>query len=296
MMSNVNRSNSGISPLQKLWLGVFASVILLILVTWVYYAEPLLQSLSQYWNDTVVDFLILLPAIGAAWAGTLVGGQFEKGEAPHRIWRAFSIGLWFWVAGEVSGIVYNTIYFDTELPGLGLTDLFWLLGYFYLGLSLYYQFRLVYSSQARKGRSLYLGLFALALVVTAGLTFLAANAGLGEGYAWIVLFITVIYPVFDLTEGVLAIRISILFGRGQWVRPWWGLILFALADSVNSFSWLGGYDLISTNAQAVLDFISLIAYPASYMVAGLALLSNYFILRYGEESGLLRVAPATVID
>jgi len=39
----------------------------------------------------------------------------------------------------------------------------------------------------------------------------------------------------------------------------------------------------------VLNFISVAAYPASYMVAGLTLLSNYFILRYGEESGLLKV-------
>jgi hypothetical protein len=102
------------------------------------------------------------------------------------------------------------------------------------------------------------------------------------------LFITVLYPVFDLTEGALAIRLSFLFRRGQWSRPWWGLILFALADSVNSFYWLGGYDLISVNTQSALDFISLVAYPASYMVAGLALLTNYFILYYGEGSGLMR--------
>jgi len=296
MMNNLSRPNSGISPYQKLWIGVFASIILLILIVWSYYAEPLSQSLRPYWNDSLVDFLILLPAIGAAIAGTLVTGQFEKGETPHRIWRAFSIGLWFWVAGEVSGMIYNALYFDTDLPDLGLTDLFWLLGYFYLGLSLYYQFRLVYGAHNRRGRLLYLGLFALALLVTAGLTTLASNAGLGEGYAWIVLFITVLYPVFDLTEGALAIRLSFLFGRGQWSRPWWGLILFALADSVNSFYWLGGYDFISVNMQAVLDFISLVAYPASYMVAGLALLSNYFILYYGEDSGLLKSVKKSEIN
>jgi len=193
-------------------------------------------------------------------------------------------------------MIYNALYFDTDLPDLGLTDLFWLLGYFYLGLSLYYQFRLVYGAHNRRGRLLYLGLFALALLVTAGLTTLASNAGLGEGYAWIVLFITVLYPVFDLTEGALAIRLSFLFGRGQWSRPWWGLILFALADSVNSFYWLGGYDFISVNMQAVLDFISLVAYPASYMVAGLALLSNYFILYYGEDSGLLKSVKKSEIN
>lgn len=295
-MNNVNRSYSGISPLQKLWIGLAISIVLLILLVWAYYAEPFSQSLPPYWSSSLVDILILLPAVGAAVAGTLVTSQFEKGETPHRIWQAFTIGLWFWVAGEVSGMVYNAVYFDTELPDLGLVDLFWLLGYFYLGLSLYYQFKLVYSAKGRKGRLLYLGLFALALLVTAGLTTLAANAGLGEGYAWIVLCITILYPVFDLTEGALALRLSLLFRRGQWSRPWWGLILFALADSVNSFYWLGGYDLISTRIQSVLDFVSLVAYPASYMVAGLALLSNYFILRYGEDSGLLRAVKSSEIN
>jgi len=86
-----------------------------------------------------------------------------------------------------------------------------------------------------------LGLVALALLLTALLTNLAVGTGLGEGYAWIVLFITVLYPVFDAVEGLGAIRLSLLFGRGQWSRPWWGLILFALSDSINSFNWLGGY-------------------------------------------------------
>jgi hypothetical protein len=83
--------------------------------------------------------------------------------------------------------------------------------------------------------------------------------------------------------------LSFLFRRGQWSRPWWGLILFALADSVDTLYWLGVYDYIPVVMQNVLNFIAVAAYPASYMVAGLALLSNYFIVRYGEESGLLKV-------
>ena len=287
-MSNLNKSNSRFSPIQILQIGAAGSVIILVLLVWVYYAEPLSQILSPFWNDKIIDTLILTPAVGAAIAGTLVIRQFEKGETPYRIWQAFAIGLWFWVAGEISGMIYDVIYWDVTYPDFRLVDIFWLLGYFFLGLSLYYQLRLVYGAQNRKGRRLYLGLVALALLVTAGLTNFAAKAGLGVGSAWIILFISVLYPIFDLTEGAIAIWLSFLFGRGQWSRPWWGLILFALADSVNTFYWLGGYDFIPVMAQSSLDVISLVAYPASYMVAGLALLSNYFILRYGENSGLLK--------
>jgi hypothetical protein len=290
MSETSNQTANRISPRKVLQLCRAGSAILLILVIWTYYAEPLAEAVSPFWNDKLLDILILIPAIGAAIAGTLVMRQFGAGEQPHRVWQAFAIGLWFWVGGEISGIVYDAIYIDTPYPDFRLVDIFWLLGYFYLGLSLYYQARLVYGAQKRKGRLLYMGLVGLAFLVAAGLTQLASKAGLGGESAWVILFITVLYPVFDLTEGTIAIWLSFLFGRGQWSRPWWGLILFALADSVNTFYWLGGYDLIPPAAQSAMDFVSLTAYPASYMVAGLALLSNYFILQYGAESGLLEAA------
>jgi hypothetical protein len=296
MMQNLNHPNSKFSPLQILQLSAAVFVVLLILIVWTFFAEPLSEVLSPYWNDKLIDLFVFIPALGAAIAGTLLTRQFEEGEIPYHIWQAFTIGLWFWVAGEIAGAVNDALYWDTAYPDFGLVDLFWLLGYFFLGLSLYYQLRLVYGTKIRRGRRLYLGLVALALLVTAGLTNLAAKAGLGEGYAWIILFVTMLYPVFDLTEGATAIWLSFLFRRGQWSRPWWGLILFALADSIDTFYWLGGYGLVPVVAQNILNFISMVAYPASYMVAGLALLSNYFILRYGEDSGLLMSVKKSALN
>lgn len=264
-----------------------AFVILLVLILWIYFAQPIPEA---FWNDKLIDILVLVSAVGSAVAGTLLTRQFEKGEIPYHIWQAFAIGLWCWVAGEVVGMVYDAVYWYGTYPDFSLVDVLWLLGYFFLGLSLYYQLRLVHGAKTRSRRRIYLGLIALALLVTAGLTSLAEKAGLGEGYAWIILFVTVLYPVFDVTEGAAAIWLSFLFGRGQWSRPWWGLILFALADSIDSFYWLGGYELIPAAVQPTLNFIAVAAYPASYMVAGLALLANYFILRYGEDSGLVKVA------
>lgn len=293
-MQNVNSSKPKISPSQILQFSAFVFAIMLGLIVWTFFAEPLSQILSPYWNDKLIDVLVLIPAVGAAIAGTLLTGQFEKGEIPYHIWQAFTIGLWFWVAGEVGGMVNDALYWETLYPDFGPVDIFWLLGYFFLGLSLYYQLRLVYGAKGRS-RRIYLGLIVLALLVAAGFATLASKAGLGEGYAWIILFITMLYPVFDLTEGATAIWLSFLFGRGHWSRPWWGLILFALADSIDTFYWLGGYDLIPLAVQNILNFITIIAYPASYMVAGLALLSNYFILRYGENSGLLKAAKTNVL-
>lgn len=171
-----------------------------------------------------------------------------------------------------------------------MDNLFWILGYLSLGLSLYYQYRLIYGRQNKRGTRYYLGLVALALLMTALLTNLAIGTGLGEGYAWIVLFITVLYPVFDAFEGLGAIRLSLLFGRGQWSRPWWGLILFALSDSINSFGWLGGYQWLGADMQTAFDVIMNITYPAAYLVAGLALLTNYYLIKYGEADSLMSPA------
>jgi hypothetical protein len=289
MTQNPVKPTSKISPLQAIRVYTVASVVLLVLILWIYFSPSLSESMSPFWKDKLIDVLVLIPALGSAVAATLFLRQFEKGETPYQIWQAFSIGLWCWTAGEIVGMVYDAIYWYTTYPDFGLVDVLWLLGYFFLGLSLYYQLRLVYGVRSGYRRRIYLGLVAFALLVAAGLTNLAEQAGLGEGYAWIILFVTVLYPVFDITEGTVAIWLSLLFGRGQWSRPWWGLILFALADSIDSFYWLGGYEFIPAAAQTVLNFLSVAAYPASYMVAGLALLSNYFILRYGEASGLLKV-------
>jgi hypothetical protein len=290
-MSNTNHPAPRFSPLRVVQISVVGSLILLALFAWVYFAAPIPDD---YWNDKATDFLVILASAGAAVAATQVARLFDRDEAPWRIWWAFAIGFWCWLAGELSGLVYDAIYWETQYPELTLIDLFWILGYFFLGLSLYYQYRLIYSitsgdgKQKKHGTRYYLALVALGLLLTGILTNLAISTGLGEGYAWFVLFITVLYPVFDLAEGAGAIRLSLLFGRGQWSRPWWGLILFALSDSINSFYWLGGYEWLSEGTQTVLDVISNMAYPAAYLVAGLALLTNYYMIKHGEAVGVTR--------
>ena len=287
-MPNQSRAFSfKISPVRAVWVGAAFSALLLVSTLWIYFSVSLTESLTPFWKDKLLDVLIFIPALGSAVAGTLLLSQFGINETPRRVWTAFTLGLWCWVGGEIAGVVNDFLYWDSVYPEFSVVDALWLAGYFFLGLSLYYQLGIVYS-KTRARRRMYLGLVALAILATAALTSLAERSGLGEGYAWVILFITILYPVLDAIQGTAAIWTSILFRRGQWSRPWWGLILFALADSVDSFYWLGGYQFISSAAQTALNFIAVAAYPASYIVAGLALLVNYFILRYGEDSGLVK--------
>jgi hypothetical protein len=275
----------GLSPKQVLWVGYISAFSLLVIFTWQYFAEQ--QNITgKYWSGMLFSYISLVSAVGAAIIATMVTRQFTKGESPYRVWMAFSLGMWSWVLGELSSINENFFSSYTISPDFQLVDVFWLLGYFFLGLSLYSQLLAVY--RVKKNRSIYLYgvMVAVAIFIAAFLTMIVHSRN-PQGDSWLFLFVTLLYPVLDVLEGGTAIWLSILFGRGQWSRPWWGLILFAITDGIDAFFWSGGYEAMPVFIRQVLDFVSLITYPASYMVAGLALLANYFILRHGMDSGLL---------
>ena len=275
----------GISPKQLLMGGVLTAFALLAVLSWQYFVA-LQNDIDAFWDGQFFNYITLVPALGAALAGSLVTRQFTKGERPYRIWMAFSLGMWFWFVGEISVIVFDFFPSGIVSPDFQLVDVFWLLGYFSLGLSLTLQLFSAYGVQQRRGLYIYAGMVVFAVLLASLLTEIVRK---GESEdSWSFLFVTLLYPVLDVLAGGTAIWLSLLFGRGRWSRPWWGLILFAITDAIDAFYWSGGYDLVSAAAQNTLDFISLVTYPASYMTAGLALLENYFILRYGIDSGLLK--------
>lgn len=253
-----------------LWIAGTFSAILLILYGWVYYFEPL-TPVSDYLNDKVGDALTLLPAVTAALLGTLLTRQFKPSEPPYRIWLTFTVGWWFWVGGELLGMVYDYFYWYVNYPEFTWIDLCWVMGYIFFGLSLYYQFRLIYSKSRRSWQ--YPGFVALAGVIALGLTQWALAAGLGEGYSWPAVYLAVLYPVFDVFEGGAALWLFFLFGRGYLGRPWWGLIAFAFADSINIYSWMGGFDNVPENIYYAFDLFSALAYMAGYLITALAFLS-----------------------
>lgn len=252
----------------------------LVVYTYVYYYEPLSAAYSPYVNDKVLDVLTLIPAVMAAFLGTLITREFKYSEPPFRIWLIFTAGWWWWVGGELSGFAYDYFYPDIYF-NFTFIDVCWLMGYFLFGLALYYQFRLLYSSKKGRQSFLYLAYIAFGLLVTLGLTQIAISAGLGEDSPWWAVYLAVLYPVFDLAEGCAALWLSFLFGRGVLGRAWWGLIAFAIADSINIFFWLGGYNWMSDQAYYILDTFSNVVYVMGYMITALAFLAAYNLLRHG---------------
>jgi hypothetical protein len=203
---------------RRVWKWAIVAGIILAAFGWIYYYEPL-AFISDYWNDKASDVLTLIAALAAAMLATRLSRHFKPSEPPHRIWFTFALGWWAWVAGELLGFVYDYYYWSTANPEFTFMDLCWLLGYIFFGLSLFYQFRLIYRHKEGTKTFLYISFIALGLLVTFGLTQLALAAGLGEGSGWFGVYLSILYPVFDLFVGFAALWLFFLFGRGYLRTP-----------------------------------------------------------------------------
>jgi hypothetical protein len=249
------------------------ALVILVVYDYLYHFWPL----PEYWNQLSMDLLTVVLAGAATAAGILLIRQFDPGEAPRRVWLWFTLGWCAWLMGELVSTGYDVFNIST-IPDFALYDACWLAGYFFFGLSLYHQYRLIYSGEKRYNVIFYFVLAFVMLLVTLGLTQLAIRAGLGEGKSWLSVYLAVLYPVCDVIIGLAAIWLSLLFGRGRWGRPWWSLISFAVADSINILGWLGGLKNLSSTSQEYLGLFSDTAYNAGYVIALLALLSLYLYL------------------
>ncbi len=245
-----------------------SAVVMAATILWNWYAPE-----ADYWPQLVGDFITILPAVGAAVAGTLLLRQFDPGEKPRVVWFWFVVGWWAWVVGELFSTGYDL--FQIPYGDLSVYDIFWTVGYLCFGLSLYFQFRNIYSGQRKIGIATFVTGVVLVLLVTLGFTQWALAAGLGEGMSWFALFLAVFYPVCDLFAGVTALWLAFLFGRGTWGRPWWGLIVFAIADGINIFLWIGGDKVLSANLADFLDRLSSSIYNLGYVAV---MLGFFFIL------------------
>ncbi len=244
---------------------IISLVLLGLAAYWNWYAPDL-----DYWPQLVADGLTIIPAIGAAIAATFLLRQFNADDKPRRIWFWFAAGWWSWVLGEICGMVYDIL--QAPYGEISYYDIFWTVGYFCFGLALFFQYRNIYSTERKNATVSYLVAVVIILLITLGFTQWALYAGLGEGISWFALYLAVFYPVCDLAVGLMALWLVFLFGGGAWGRPWWGLIIFAIADAINIFLWIGGERLIPENMAGFLDPLSSTIYNAGYLVVMLGFL------------------------
>ncbi len=263
--------------LTALWLAVY---IVLDMASYEY-IEALLP-LSQPWTNPVIYTMILIASLFAAGASLLLTRQFEPQEPPRRVWLFFSLGWCCWVLGEIGGFVYRAVF--EQKPQLTFMDLCWVTGYTFFAVAFFLQFRLIYGRGRRIGRYHFAAIFAGILALAAVIAFLARLGGFGKDKIWLNLYLIVLYPTCDLVIGAAAVWLSLLFARGRWSRPWWGLIAFFFADGIYSWYGLGGYQILTPAADAWLSLVTDTFYIGGYLIVGLASLSLFVMQRHGAPA------------
>lgn len=254
------------------WLARITAVIVVAAYLVIYWFEPF----SLFINTLLVNSFTVVASIFAAVIATMISGLYEKGEAPRRVWGNFAIGLWLWVAGEISWGYINLT--RGEVP-VGAQDVFWMISYLFFGQALLAQYTILNRPTAIERRSRIL----IVILSIMGLIWLTYNFLITTSQTTDKLsaLANAFYPAVDVLLAGIALWLARSFAGGAFARPWWGVLAFSFSDL--SYAWL---DLSGTYAWSVdqgnlLSVITDVTYFAAYLILGLGVLSQWLFLKYG---------------
>jgi hypothetical protein len=237
------------------------------------------QPLAEPWNTHLVNLIVSLAAISSAVAATLNWRRFPPADrGPRVVWANMALALWLWAAGETIYFIYILV--GAEPPLLSIADIPWMIGYVFFASALIHQYRLVYRSSRAQETYITLGVTGGILIIGIALTAVLMQLAVSE-QTWLETLVSVLYPLLDLAVGLAALWLIRAFGGGLWGRPWVGLFIFALADSL--YAWLqvtGLYDAFVSTGNP-LSLVADTVYLIAYLVMAIACLSLWLLLQYG---------------
>jgi hypothetical protein len=250
-----------------------AAAALLVAYIWIYRAGPFPAWANRAFLNAVNVFL----AGFGGWMAALVARYFQPDEPGRWLWVSFSAALWSWALGDIMWGVFNILW--EVVPDLSWADLFWGLGYTFFFFAMLRQYELIFPHRRRFLRGM------MALLVSGGaLLALAVLALFGE-IASFENYLASLYPIADLELGVLAIILVMTFHRGWLARPWLGLLVFVISDTLYILTTsLNIYDF---SMQA--DLVSLVVdsmYIIAYMAVGWGVFQHFLFVWLGSQAVL----------
>jgi hypothetical protein len=253
-----------------LYLSLVFMVAILAGYVFVYQTSPFLDEWNNFLLTWAAPFSAALAAVGSA----VVLRYYSKKDKPYLVWLYFTIGMWVWVLAES---VWSYLFFTTgEVPILGLSDALWFVGYGLLTAALHSQYQLVYQKKISwwKVAGVWVGMMALtpAILVLFQSEFTLEN------------FVAYLYPVIDFVLCVASFRLFVTFGAGKLSRPWIGLFVLGISDSVYAWLEVTGQYQASSDAGTWLSLLADTTYVAAYLILAIGFLIQYLLLRLGPES------------
>lgn len=252
---------------------MYISVVLIIAIlagyVYVYQMEPFSDQLNTLLIGLADPFVALL----AALAATAVLLQYQKEDKPYLVWLCLTIAMWSWVLAESTWSFINLT--TGEVPGIGLPDVFWLVGYLLFSVALRSQYQLVYQTRIAwwKVLAIWAGIFVLTYLV---LFMINSEFSLGD-------YVEFLYAVVDFALCVASVRLFMTFGAGRLSRPWLGLFVMGISDAFFAGLTTAGLYQASSEAAALLSVFTDSTYVAAYLFIAFGFLAQYLLQRYGPE-------------
>jgi uncharacterized membrane protein len=182
--------------------------------------------------------------------------------------------MWLWTIAEaIWGYLYMR---DGEVPVFSLADIFWLLGYTALTVSMARQFRLVSFSQNEtivwRALAIWLGMLSIIAVI---LLATHSETVLED-------FFSYFYLLADALVGILALYLVYAFRAGALAIPWLTISSFVLSDFIYiRLTDSGVYDYVMSGISIALLADTL--YVVAYLLVAWGALEQYLLLRSSAD-------------
>ena len=254
------------------WLARITAVIVVVVYLVIYWFQPF----SVFANTLLANSFTALASIFSAVVATMIWGLYEKGEGPRKVWGNFAIGVWLWVAGEISWGYINLT--RGEVP-VGMQDVFWMISYLFFGQALLAQYKILNQPTALEVRSRVL----IVVLSILGLIWLTYHFLITSSQTTDMLsaLANAFYPAVDVLLAGIALWLARSFAGGAFARPWLGMLAFSFSDLTYAWLDLSGMYAWSVDQGNLLSVITDVAYFAAYLILGLGVLSQWLFLKYG---------------
>lgn len=231
------------------------------------------------WSDWYTAWATVVAAAASAVFSTFVWRSFQAQDAPRRVWKYFSLGLWAWALAELIWAIYYI--HDPEVPEISWATLAWVIGYILYAVSFVYQFRLLFHTNKRQEAQWLSIAVGATLALTAVVTTLLKQFGPPSKLTWIEAYVNVFYSFADLATMLAALALARQFGRGLWGQAWIGLMVFTVSDSMYTWLTLTGQYAYSLETGNPISLFSDTLYLDAYLLVALAFYIHFLLITYG---------------
>ena len=233
---------------------------------WTFAFAPFTETI----NSLILNGGTTLSALIAAIIFTLVLFYFDRGEPPRVIWAFFAICMWLWTVAEaIWGYLYVR---DGEVSAFSVADVFWLLGYIALTVSLARQFRLITFSKTNTVIWVSVGVWLGVIVIVEAILFITRSETRQAD------FFLYFYLLGDAAVGLFAVYIVYAFRGRALAIPWLTISAFVLSDFIYirlAESGMYDYEMSGISIALLADTLYVIA----YLLIAWGGLEQYLLLR-----------------